>query len=108
MKNPKSSDIETYTRTDQFKHHGPDDVALNNTVKVILIAEPMLFDSILCVNTVNQVVTLTGYVDSIIEKQCLDKLVLELCKFVQVINRVEVMPRLWNRTLATGITHVAH
>ena len=40
----------------------PDDVTLNNTIKMILLAEPLLFDSIVCVNTVDQVVTLSGYV----------------------------------------------
>jgi hypothetical protein len=73
----------------------PDDVTLNNTIKMILLAEPLLFDSIVCVNTVDQVVTLSGYVDSMIEKDHLEVVVLELSKYVDVINTVEIMPRLW-------------
>jgi hypothetical protein len=72
-----------------------DDVTLNNTIKMLLLAEPLLFDSIVCVNTVDQVVTLSGYVDSMIEKDHLDVMVAELSKYVKVVNTVEIMPRLW-------------
>lgn len=87
---------EQYVRNDEYKFFIPDDVTLNNTIKMILLEEPQLFDSIICVDTMNQEVTLSGFVDSMIEKDYLDKVVLELNKFVRVLNKVEIMPRLWN------------
>ncbi|MCR2746733.1 BON domain-containing protein [Limnobacter parvus] len=93
---------EHYVRNEEENFFIPDDVTLNNTIKMILLKEPMLFDSIICVNTINQEVTLSGFVDSEIEKDYLDRVVLELCKFINVINKVEVMPKLWNFTGDTG------
>lgn len=95
-------------RDEAFKCFIPDDVTLNNTIKMILLAEPQLFDSIVCVNTIDQVVTLSGYVDSMIEKDYLDRVVLELCKFVDVVNNVEIIPKLWSTTVAAGVSHKDH
>lgn len=89
---------EQYVRNDEYKFFIPDDVTLNNTIKMILLEEPQLFDSIICVDTMNQEVTLSGFVASMIEKDYLDKVVLELNKFVKVINKVEIMPILWHTT----------
>lgn len=74
-----------------------DDITLNNTVKTILLSEPLLFDSIVNVNTFGQVVTLSGFVDSDIELDQLNKIVMELRKFVYVENIVQVIPVLWAR-----------
>lgn len=91
-----------YVRGVEAKFFIPDDVTLNNAIKMILLKEPLLFDSVICVDTLNQEVTLSGFVDSVIEKDYLDQVVFELCKFVKVTNKVEVMPKLWNSAGESG------
>jgi osmotically-inducible protein OsmY len=99
---------EQYVRSEEYKFFIPDDVTLNNTIKMILLEEPQLFDSIICVDTMNQEVTLSGFVDSMIEKDYLDKVVGELNRFVKVINKVEIMPTLWNTTGNLGCDPTQH
>jgi hypothetical protein len=82
---------------EDFHNMIADDITLNNTVKMILLTEPLLFDSIVNVNTHGQVVTLSGFVDSEIELDHLNKIVTELRKFVYVENIVQVIPTLWFR-----------
>jgi hypothetical protein len=83
---------------EDFQHMFSDDITLNNTVKTILLGEPLLFDSIVNVNTFGQVVTLSGFVDSEIELDHLNKIATELRKFVYVENIVQVIPVLWVRS----------
>lgn len=88
----KSGSVVLY---EDYQHLISDDVTLNNTIKMILLAEPLLFDSVVNVNTFGQVVTLSGFVDSEIELDHLSKVVDELRKLVHVENLVQVVPALW-------------
>lgn len=89
---------------EDYQHSISDDVTLNNTIKTILLAEPLLFDSIVNVNTFGQVVTLSGFVDSEIELDHLGKVVTELRKFVHVENLVQVVPVLWKTSSSVRFT----
>lgn len=72
----------------QRNNYFESDVNVTNTIKIILLAEPILFNSMICVETKNRTVTLTGFVSSQDEKTHLERVVKELQSYLTVNNRV--------------------
>lgn len=73
-------------RTNYFEN----DLNVTNTIKIILLAEPILFNSMICVETENRTVTLTGFVSNQHEKTHLERVVKELQTYLAVNNRVRL------------------
>lgn len=66
------------------------DINVTNTIKIILLAEPVLFNSMICVETENRSVTLTGFVNEQHEKTHLERVVKELQRYLEINNRVQL------------------
>lgn len=66
------------------------DINVSNTIKIILLAEPILFNSMICVETKNRTVTLTGFVSDQHEKTHLARVVKELQSYLKVNNQVRL------------------
>lgn len=74
----------------QYGNYFESDINVTNTIKIILLAEPILFNSMICVETENRTVTLTGIVSNQLEKMHLEKVVKELQAYLTVNNKVRL------------------
>ena len=74
----------------QRNNYFESDVNVTNTIKIILLAEPILFNSMICVETENRSVTLTGFVNEQHEKTHLERVVKELQRYLEINNRVQL------------------
>ena len=81
------------------------DVNVTNTIKIILLAEPILFNSMICVETENRTVTLTGFVSNQHEKTHLERVVKELQAYIAVNNRVSLATPLQAGLLESGLKY---
>jgi len=89
----------------QRNNYFESDVNVTNTIKIILLAEPILFNSMICVETENRTVTLTGFVSNQHEKTHLARVVKELQTYVAVNNRVSMATPLQAGLLDSGLKY---
>lgn len=78
------------TNEPQRSNYFESDINVTNTIKIILLAEPILFNSMICVETENRTVTLTGFVNEQHEKTHLERVVKELQRYLEINNRVQL------------------
>lgn len=67
------------------------DTNITNSIKIILLIEPMLFNTVICVETHNKLVTLTGFVYNELELFHLQRMVKELQLYVKIDNQVHIV-----------------
>lgn len=89
----------------QRSNYFESDVNVTNTIKIILLAEPILFNSMICVETENRTVTLTGFVSNQHEKTHLERVVKELQSYISVNNRVSLATPLQAGLLESGLKY---
>lgn len=67
------------------------DVNITNSVKIILLIEPLLFNTDICVETHNKLVQLTGSVNNQFELLHLQRLIKELQVYVNITSQVQIL-----------------
>ena len=89
----------------QRKNYFESDINVSNTIKIILLSEPILFNSMICVETENRIVTLTGFVCDQHEKTHLERVVKELQTYLGINNRVRLATRMQADLLESLLKH---